>query len=36
VVAVEKTTSLQGLALVVHLEQQAELVRLHPTQEALK
>jgi hypothetical protein len=32
VVVAEKTTSLQGLAQVVHLEQQAELVRLHQTQ----
>jgi hypothetical protein len=32
VVAVEKTTSLQGLAQVAHLEPLAELARLHPTQ----
>jgi hypothetical protein len=36
VVSAEKTTSLQGLALVEHLGPQVELVRLHPTQEALK
>jgi len=36
VVAVEKTTSLQGMAQAVHLEQQVGLVRLHQTREALK
>jgi hypothetical protein len=36
VVAVERTTSLQVSVRVVHLEQQAGLVHLHPTLEALK
>jgi hypothetical protein len=35
-VAVERTTSLQVSVRVVHLEQQAGLVQLHPTLEALK